>query len=188
MAKKRSKPVQPPLLFISYSHTDEECRARLRIHLKVLERSRVLRVFDDTQLTRDTGWHDQLLRKLNEAELVILLVSADFLASDFCFVKEWPLARKRWEQKLATVTFALISPCQWKKTAIRKLQGVPAHGKLLPNDKRGEAHFWDDITSKLRNDASGRRTTKKPALKVSAKSFVKKAPAKKKVSKRKAGP
>ena len=146
----------PPLLFISYSHVDEECRKRLRIHLKPLERARVLRVFDDTELNRDTGWREQLMKQLSAAKLVILLVSPDFLASDFCFVEEWPIAKKRWERRHATVTFALIEPCQWKETDIGKLQGVPSHGKLLPDDKRGAAEFWDKIVSKLRQDAANR--------------------------------
>lgn len=146
----------PPLLFISYSHVDEECRKRLRIHLKPLERAQVLRVFDDTELNRDTGWREQLMKKLSAAKLVILLVSPDFLASDFCFVEEWPIAQKRWERRQATVTFALIEPCQWKETDIGKLQGVPIHGKLLPDDKRGACEFWDKITAKLRQDAANR--------------------------------
>lgn len=146
----------PPLLFISYSHVDEECRRRLRIHLKPLERARVLRVFDDTELNRDTGWREQLMKQLSAAKLVIMLVSPDFLASDFCFVEEWPIAKKRWKCKKATVTFALIEPCQWKETDIGKLQGVPAHGKLLPDNNRGAAEFWDKIASKLRQDAANR--------------------------------
>lgn len=144
---------QPPLLFISYSHVDEECRKRLRIHLKPLERAQVLRVFDDTQLHRDTGWREQLMKQLRAAKLVILLVSPDFLASDFCFVEEWPIAKKRWERGQATVTFALVEHCQWKETDIGTLQGVPSHGQLLPNDKRGASDFWDKIVSILRHDA-----------------------------------
>jgi hypothetical protein len=155
-SRKETIPVEPPLLFISYSHVtgDDECRKRLRIHLKPLVRGNVPRVFDDTELTRDVGWRQQLLAKLNEAELVLMLVSPDFLASDFCFVEEWPLARKRWKATKAIVTFALIEPCQWKETDIGQLQGVPTHGKLLPDDHRGAAHFWDDIMGKLRKDAN----------------------------------
>ena len=43
-----------------------------------------------------------------------MLVSADFLASKFCFEEEWPVAKKRWEDKKAIVTFAVVGPCQWK--------------------------------------------------------------------------
>lgn len=150
---KARKPKQPPLLFISYSHVDEECRKRLRIHLKPLERAKVLRVFDDTELARNTGWEEQLKKKLREAELIILLVSPDFLASQACFEEEWPIAQKRWKSGRAIVTFALIHPCQWIETEIGKLQGVPAHGDLLPDDKRGTAEFWDRVTTKLRHDA-----------------------------------
>ena len=44
----------------------------------------------------------------------MMLVSADFLASKFCFEEEWPVAKKRWEDRKAIVTFAVIGPCQWK--------------------------------------------------------------------------
>ncbi len=153
-ATKKNASRKPPLLFISYSHEDEACRKRLRIHLKPLERAGVLRVFDDTELNRDTAWRQQLMAKLKSAELVILLVSPDFLHSDFCFVEEWPIAQERWKRGQAIVTFALIDPCQWKESDIGELQGVPTHGKLLPDDKRGAADFWDKITTKLRQDAS----------------------------------
>ena len=43
-----------------------------------------------------------------------MLVSADFLASKPCFEEEWPVAKKRWEDRKAIVTFAVIGPCQWK--------------------------------------------------------------------------
>lgn len=154
---KKPSPVKPPLLFISYSHVDDECRKQMRIHLKPLERGQVLRVFDDTQLDRDTGWRGQLIEQLNEAELVVMLVSADFLASTFCFDEEWPVARRRWKAKKAIVTFALVGPCQWKHEDIGKLQGVPTHGALLPDNKRDAAHFWDKVMDKLREDAKKRR-------------------------------
>lgn len=160
MRSPTKKPINPPLLFISYSHHlhDDECRKRFRIHLKPLVRGNVLRVFDDTELLRDTGWREQLLAKLNEAHLVLMLVSLDFLASDACFEEEWPVARKRWKAKKAIVTFALIEPCQWKETDIGRLQGVPAHGKLLPDDHRGAAQFWDEIMGKLRKDAKAAKS------------------------------
>ena len=168
MPKKKPAVVMvPPLLFISYSHVDEECRKRLRIHLKPLVRGGKLRVFDDTELHREIGWRKQLIQKLNEADLVLMLVSADFLASDFCFVEEWPVARKRWKSKEAIVTFALIGPCQWKITDIAPLQGVPKHGEMLPDEKSKAAWFWDGVTDKVREDAKkmhGRKPAKaKPA-------------------------
>jgi hypothetical protein len=166
---------KPPLLFISYSHEDDECRKQMRIHLKPLERGQVLRVFDDTELMRDTGWRGQLIKKLNEAEIVVMLVSAEFLASSFCFVEEWPIARRRWKAGKAIVTFALISPCQWKHEDIGTLQGVPTHGLLLPDNKREAAHFWDKIMDKLREDAKKRRPK---ASKKKAKA-VKKSPKRK---------
>ncbi len=155
--RKKPAPVKPPLLFISYSHVDEECRQQMRIHLKPLERGQLLHVFDDTELNRDTGWRKQLVKKLNEAEIVVMLVSADFLASHFCFVEEWPIAKRRWLAKKAIVTFAYIGPCQWKHEDIGQLQGVPSHGKLLPDNKRDAAHFWDGIMEKLRKDAHSLR-------------------------------
>lgn len=154
--RKKPAPANPPLLFISYSHLDAKCRLQMRIHLKPLERGQILRVFDDTELNRDTGWRKQLVKKLHEAELVVMLVSANFLASPFCFEEEWPIAKKRWQSKKAMVTFALVGPCQWKHEDIGELQGVPSHGKLLPDNKRNAAHFWDGIMEKLRADAQSR--------------------------------
>ena len=86
-----------------------------------------------------------------------MLVSADFLASKPCFEEEWPAAKKRWENEKAIVTFAMVGPCQWEHEDIGQLQGVPSHGKLLPDNKRDAAHFWDGIMDKLRADGKSLR-------------------------------
>src|SRR5687767_37833 len=88
-----------PLLFISYAHVDNAYRERVRIHLTPLVRGNVLCVFDDSQLERDEGWRVQLKKQLNQAHLVLMLVSPDFLHSEYCFEEEWPIARKRWKAK-----------------------------------------------------------------------------------------
>jgi internalin A len=154
--QRNSKPTRtpdPPLLFISYAHVNNSCRERVRIHLTPLVRGNVLRVFDDTMLNRDEGWRKQLIKKLREAHLVLLLVSADFLYSQFCFEEEWPIARDRWKAKKAIVTFSLLHPCGWKETDIGELQGTPKHGELCPEDERGMATFWDKVMHNLRDDA-----------------------------------
>ena len=153
-ATRKSAPPLPPLLFISYARVDDNRRQRLRIHLTPLVRGNVLRVFDDTELNRDVGWRNSSIKKLNEADLILLLVSADFIHSQFCFEEEWPIAYKRWKARKAIVTFALLGPCQWKSSNIGDLQGAPAHGQILPKERRGAEHFWDGLTDKLREDVA----------------------------------
>lgn len=72
-------------VFYSYSHKDEELRNLLQTHLSMLRRQGVIQEWHDTKITGGTEWKGRIDQHLESAHVILLLVSADFLASDYCF-------------------------------------------------------------------------------------------------------
>lgn len=73
-----------PTVFISYSHKDEIWKDRLRPHLRVLEQQGQITIWDDRQIDAGAEWYDKIKQVMAEAAVSICLISADYLATDFC--------------------------------------------------------------------------------------------------------
>jgi hypothetical protein len=80
--------VRPVSLFYSYSHRDEKYRRTLQMHLAVLRRSGLIAEWHDREICAGSDWRGEIDRNLAEADIVLLLVSPDFLASDYCWGEE----------------------------------------------------------------------------------------------------
>src|SRR5438067_632555 len=70
-------------VFISYSHEDKEWLDRVQVHLKPLERDHAISVWSDKQIQAGSRWRQEIERALQKTRIAVLLISADFLASDF---------------------------------------------------------------------------------------------------------
>lgn len=77
-------------IFISYSHADSDYQLRLRMHLSIFERSGSVKYWSDTQLRTGDQWRNEIENNLEKTAVAILLVSADFLDSDFIRSNELP--------------------------------------------------------------------------------------------------
>ncbi|WP_438025810.1 toll/interleukin-1 receptor domain-containing protein [Sorangium sp. So ce233] len=130
-----------PTVFISYHHQDKEWKDRLVQHLKVIEKQGLLEVWDDARIGAGENWRQEIAREIARARIAVLLVSADFLTSDFVLTEEVPrLLRGRQATGLRVVP-VLVRPCLW--------QAVPwlAEMRLRPHDGRalsaGAGHSVD---------------------------------------------
>jgi hypothetical protein len=130
-----------PIIFISYSHKDETWKDQLVTQLKVL--SDRLDVWDDRKIQLGTDWYPAIEKAINEADAAILLVSADFLTSQFILNKEIPKLLERREKDGVFVFPLIISDCQWQRVErIGKIQARPKDVKPLsemPKAKRAKA-------------------------------------------------
>lgn len=104
MEKKRSK------VFVSYSHRDPDWLARLQVHLKPLERRKLIELWDDTRIQAGSRWQKEIETALNQARVAILMISADFIASDFIVEKELPPLLRAAEQDGITILPVILSP------------------------------------------------------------------------------
>src|SRR5262249_13334122 len=102
-------------VFISYSHKDRRWLERLQVHLKDLERRGLVEVWDDTKLRTGTQWRDEISKALDSARAAILLVSADFIASDFIANDELPPLLARAEENGVVILPLILSPSRFEK-------------------------------------------------------------------------
>jgi GUN4-like/TIR domain len=123
-------------VFISYSKQDKELRDGLLAHLRPLERQGIIS-WHDRQILPGTKWDEEIKARLNAADIILLLISADFLATDYCAQVEIPEALRRHEAGEATVMPVILRSCGWKYTPLAAIQAYPEKAKPIKS--------WVDI-------------------------------------------
>jgi TIR domain len=116
-------------LFLSYSHQDEEFRKQLETHLALLKRQGVIDIWHDRRIEAGQGIHNSIDQNIDDAEVILLLVSADFLASDYCYDMEMKRALERHESGVARVIPVILRPCDWHSAPFGNLRATPTDGK-----------------------------------------------------------
>jgi internalin A len=112
-------------LFYSYAHPDEHLRDELEIHLKLLERQSLIQPWHDRRIQPGVDWRQELDRNLEQADIILLLVSPSFIASDYCYEIEMSRALERHQAGNATVIPILIRPVNWDAIPFSHLQALP---------------------------------------------------------------
>src|SRR5258708_39265386 len=124
-------PPAPAALFYSYSHRDEDLRRKLETHLAPLRREGVFGEWHDHMIGAGTEWKGQIDAHLNAAKVILLLISADFLASDYCYDVEMMRALERQANDEARVIPIILRPVDWQNAPFAKLQVLPTAGKPI---------------------------------------------------------
>lgn len=120
-----------PLVFISYSHRDERLKDELDAHLKLFQRLRLLEVWHDRRITPGDEWKGEIDGNVERADLVLLLVSKDFMLSDYCWDAEMARAMERQAEGSAVVIPIIIRECVWHSAPFAKLQALPKDGRAV---------------------------------------------------------
>jgi DNA-binding response OmpR family regulator len=118
-------------VFISYSHKDHDWLEKLRIHLEPLRRNRKISIWSDAQIEAGTNWCEEIQKALNSAKVAVLLVSPNFLASNFIAENELPQLLKMAEEDGLVIYCVAISASLYKETKIEKYQFANAPGRPL---------------------------------------------------------
>lgn len=156
----------PVTLFYSYAHEDEPLRDELQGHLKILERRGLLAPWHDRQILPGQDWSGQIDAHLQSAELVLLLVSKDFIDSDYIMGVELAAAMKRHDQQAATVVPILVRAVDLdaedaEDMPFLKLQGLPTDLKPVTSwPNRDEA--WTNVAKGLRGTVKSIRERRPP--------------------------
>jgi hypothetical protein len=103
-----------PTVFISYARADEGWKNRLVKHLLVLERQGILQVWDDRRIRAGENWREEIRAAMDQASIAVLLVTVNFLNSDFIHENELPKLLDQRKKKGLTVVPVLIKPCAWR--------------------------------------------------------------------------
>jgi internalin A len=134
-------------LFCSYSHKDEALRDELETHLTLLQRQGLIKTWHDRKIEAGDEWKTKIDEELEGADIILLLVSADFIVSDYCYEIEMKGALERHEKGEAKVIPVILRDVNWKGAPFAKLQALPKDG--LPVMK------WADKDSAWRNVEEG---------------------------------
>ena len=107
-------------IFFSYSHKDEDLRDELEIHLSALKRQGVIETWHDRQIGAGKELDDEIDVNMENADIILLLVSPYFIASDYCYNIEMQRAMERHGKGEARVIPVILHPCDWQKTPFGK--------------------------------------------------------------------
>lgn len=126
-------------VFISYSHRDASWLERLRVHLKPLERDYALDIWDDREIQPGSKWLEEIEMAIGLAKVALLLISADFLASDFIVNNELPPLLEAAKKKGAVIMPLIVSPSRFKSTkSLSQFQAFNDSARPLINMSIGE--------------------------------------------------
>ncbi len=140
---------EPVQLFYSYSHKDERLRRQLETHLSTLRRQDLISDWHFRKILPGREWEGAIDQNLECAEVILLLVSADFVGSDYCYDIELERALGKHESGKARVIPVIIRPTDWAGTPFSKLQALPEDTKPVTKwTNRDDA--WLNVAAGIR--------------------------------------
>jgi len=135
----------PLEVFCCYAHEDQEMLEHLKKHLMPLQRNDQITVWSDTNLNAGTEWEKELHYHKVRADIILLLISPDFMASDYCYSLEMGRAIERHSEGKAHVIPILLRSTFWQNAPFAKLQIVPTHAKPITSWSDRDDAFHDII-------------------------------------------
>ena len=130
-------------IFCSYAHEDEALRAQLEKHLAALKRSGSIEFWYDGKIVPGTKWSSEIGARLAQADIILLLVSASFVGSDFCYGVELVHALRRYRARSALVIPIALKPVDWDGTPFERLQALPTNAKPVTTWSNRDSAFMD---------------------------------------------
>lgn len=132
-------------LFFSYSHADESLRNQLERHLSALRYQGVIETWHDRRIPAGHAFSAEIDAHLESADIILLLVSSDFLASEYCRGREMKRAMERHHRRAAIVIPVVLRLCEWRDTPFAKLlavakDGISTRGVNSPEFQTAKSH------------------------------------------------
>lgn len=139
-------PKQEIKLFYCYARKDKSLRDELEIHLSWLKRRYQLTNWHDREILPGEEWEQAIDKNLNTSHLILLLISPDFMASDYCFGKEMRRALERHEAGTCRVIPILLRPTYWEDAPFSSLQLLPTNARSITSWTNPDEAFQDVVT------------------------------------------
>jgi tetratricopeptide (TPR) repeat protein len=118
-------------IFCSYAHEDLAYVKEFHKHLSLLQRDGLISTWYDGLIGAGQQWQREIETHLNNANIILLFISADFLNSDFCMETELPIALDRSNRQDALVIPIILRPCDWQNSTFAHLQALPTGAKPI---------------------------------------------------------
>jgi TIR domain len=136
-------------VFISYAHEDEPVKENLDKFLVGLKKTDKIEVWQDRQIAAGQEWDKAIKKELQEADLILLIVSVDFLNSSYIWRNELEIAMQRHETGEARVIPIIARSADWSDMPFRKLQGLPGDGKTI-DESPNKDRIYTDIAKQIK--------------------------------------
>ncbi len=120
------KPIE---ILFSYAHEDEDLRDKLEKHLSTMKRKKRIECWHDRSIRAGKTWNNTISTHLDTAQIILLLISPDFLDSDYCNSVEVERALQRDKKGEACVIPVILRKCDWHDEKFAALQALPRDGK-----------------------------------------------------------
>jgi hypothetical protein len=137
-------------VFISYSHRDSAHLDRLLVHLEPLKREGAIKLWSDQQIRPGAKWRDEIALAIEKAGVAILLVSPDFLASEFISTDELPPLLRAARERGAVILPIILRPCRFTRDP--QLSAFQAFNKAKPVALLSDVEqdqIWDDVAAEV---------------------------------------
>lgn len=132
-------------VFISYSHKDESFKETLEEHLSLFKRQGLITTWNDRDILAGSEWENEISSNIMSSDVIILLVSSTFIASEYCYSKEVMAAIERHDKNDAVVIPLIIRRCHWDQTPFSKIQGIPKDGRPIASWPNLDEGWYDAI-------------------------------------------
>src|SRR5260370_23665730 len=155
-------------VFLCYAREDELLRRELEKQLMILRREGLIDVWYDREIIAGTEWRQEIENRLNSAQIILLLVSSDFLASDYCYDVEMMRALERHRREEALVIPIILRPVHWQGSPLGELQALPKDAQPVTSS------YWHNSDEAFFDVAGGIRKAIKKLFLISppSSSFV----------------
>ena len=148
MRAGREMPRSALSLFYSYAHKDEELRDEMTTHLTLFRRQGLIEPWHDRRVQAGETWRGKIDDNLEHADVILLLVSADFVDSDYCYEIEMTRALQRHKEGTARVIPIIVRDCTWHSAPFADLQVLPTDGRAVTtwgSDKYVRDTAWRNV-------------------------------------------
>lgn len=145
--------------FISYSHQDTQILDLLHKHLSQLQRDGIITTWTDQEIIAGGNLTQNINTALNKSNLFIALLTPDYIASNYCYEKEFQKALEMQEQGKITIVPVIVEPCDWLNTPFKEYKALPKDGKAVSLWENKNTAFLDVIQNIRKLTSSSNENT-----------------------------
>jgi TIR domain len=141
-------------VFFCYAYQNEDMRNQLEKHLSIMQRQGLIIAWHDSKISAGLEWEREANVHLNKAHIILLLISPDFMNSDYCYSNQMKRALDRHEKREAIVIPVLLRSVDLEGTPLEQLKALPTNGKFVTRWRSRDDAFTN-ISKGIRNAIKG---------------------------------